>query len=63
MRPEGSYADLMNLTREGSRRMVLRRDRVAIGNSCWNLLATCLLTISVQTPAERGKNGGFPCGL
>ena len=32
MRPEGGYVDL-NLTREGSRRMVLRRDRVEIGNS------------------------------
>jgi CelD/BcsL family acetyltransferase involved in cellulose biosynthesis len=32
MRPEGGYVDL-NLTREGSRRMVLRRDKVEIGNS------------------------------
>jgi hypothetical protein len=28
MRPEGGYLDLMNLMREDSRRMVLRRDRV-----------------------------------
>jgi hypothetical protein len=33
MRPEGGYVDLMNLTREGSRRMVLRGDRVEFGNS------------------------------
>ena len=32
MRPQGGYVDL-NLTREGGRRMVLRRDRVEIGNS------------------------------
>jgi hypothetical protein len=32
MRPEGGYVDL-NLTHEGGRRMVLRRDRVEIGNS------------------------------
>jgi hypothetical protein len=32
MRPEAGYVDL-NLTREGSRRTVLRRDRVEIGNS------------------------------
>jgi hypothetical protein len=32
MRPEGGYVGL-NLTREGSRRMVVRRDRVEIGNS------------------------------
>jgi hypothetical protein len=33
MRPEGGYVDLVNLTREGSRRIVLRRDIVEIGNS------------------------------
>jgi hypothetical protein len=33
MRPEGGYVDLMNLTQEGSRGMVLRRDRGEIGNS------------------------------
>ena len=32
MRPEGGHVDL-NLTREGGRRMVLRRDRVETGNS------------------------------
>jgi len=33
LRPEGGYVDLMNSTGEGSRRMVLRRDGVEIGNS------------------------------
>ena len=33
LRPEGGYVDLMNLTREDSRRMVLRRDRARTGNS------------------------------
>ncbi len=33
MRPEGGYVDLMNWTREDSRRMVSRRDGVEIGNS------------------------------
>ena len=34
MGSEGAHVDLMNLTREGSRHMVLRTDRVEIGNSC-----------------------------
>ena len=33
MRPEGGYVDLMNFTREGSRRMVLRRERVETESS------------------------------
>jgi len=39
MRPEGGYVDL-NLTQEGSRDMVLRRDRVEIGNSGSEVLKT-----------------------
>ncbi len=37
MRPEGGYVDL-NLTREGGRRTVLRKDEAEIGNSSLNLL-------------------------
>ena len=37
MGPEGGYVDLMNLTREGGRRMALRRDRAEIGNSGMNV--------------------------
>ena len=33
MRPEGGDFDPTNLAREGSKRIVLRRDRVEIGNS------------------------------
>jgi hypothetical protein len=49
MRPEGGYVDL-NLTREGSRHMVLRRDRVEIGNSAYSLVGKRLCKRTAVSP-------------
>ena len=53
MQPEGGYVDLMNLTREGSRRIVVHRDRVEIGYS--GLESSCEGVLRFHTQASGAR--------